>query len=160
LSDDEHLARAIAIASVAHETQWDKNGAPYILHPLRLLHQAIAKDLPRSAQIVAVLHDVLEDCPEWTAERLRHEGFIEEVLMALAHVTKRPDEENDYDKFIERICHAPGVSGRIARQVKLLDLEDNLDIRRLNTLTEKDVLRLQKYQKARQALLSIGEKDL
>jgi len=40
----------------------------------------------------------------------------------------------------------------IASKVKLADLEDNMDIRRLSTLTEKDAERLHKYHRAWLAL--------
>jgi len=65
------LAKAIAIAARAHLLQQDKAGAPYVLHPLRLMVTALGE----SAQIAAVLHDVVEDCKGWSFERLRQEGF-------------------------------------------------------------------------------------
>jgi (p)ppGpp synthase/HD superfamily hydrolase len=55
------LERAIAIAAEAHAGQTDKAGAPYILHPLRMM-MGLTSDEER---IVAVLHDVCEDCPGW-----------------------------------------------------------------------------------------------
>ena len=73
------LERAIAIAARAHAGQVDKGGAPYILHPLRVM---LRLSEPRE-QLVAVLHDVIEDSPV-TLEQLRGEGFSEEVLQALA----------------------------------------------------------------------------
>ncbi len=53
------LERAIALAAQAHAGQVDKGGAPYILHPLRVMLRLTHPE----ARIVAVLHDVLEDCP-------------------------------------------------------------------------------------------------
>jgi (p)ppGpp synthase/HD superfamily hydrolase len=61
------LERAIAIAAEAHTGQVDKAGAPYVLHPLRMLLSLSSND----ERIVAVLHDVCEDCPGWTLHRLR-----------------------------------------------------------------------------------------
>ena len=88
------LAKAIRIAATAHENQFDKGGAPYVLHPLRLMMALQGED----EKIVAVLHDVIEDCPDqWNFSKLRAEGFSEAVLEALAHVTKRPEEKDDYD---------------------------------------------------------------
>jgi (p)ppGpp synthase/HD superfamily hydrolase len=78
------LARAIEIAASAHATQVDKGGAPYVLHPLRMM----MKQTTEAAMIAAVLHDVVEDTP-WTLERLRAEGFSEDVLEAVAGLTKR-----------------------------------------------------------------------
>jgi (p)ppGpp synthase/HD superfamily hydrolase len=129
------LHRAIEIAVAAHAGQTDKAGAPYILHPLRVM-LSLEGDADR---IVGVLHDVIEDCPGWTPERLREEGFSEPILTALAHVTKLSDNE-DYTAFIARAAANP-----IAARVKRADLLDNLDVRRLPVVTEKDGRRLSKY---------------
>ena len=51
------LERAIEIAAATHAGQTDKGGAPYILHPLRVMLR-VARG---AQQIVAVLHDVVED---------------------------------------------------------------------------------------------------
>lgn len=133
-----NLARAIEIAVQAHSGQTDKVGAPYILHPLRVM-QSLASEEER---IVGVLHDVVEDCPHWTMDRLRSEGFSDHVLAALASVTKISEDE-DYTVFIARCANDP-----IGCRVKRADLMDNLDVRRLPTVTEKDARRLNKYLQA------------
>jgi (p)ppGpp synthase/HD superfamily hydrolase len=51
------LERAICIAAMAHIGQKDKGGAAHILHPLRLMMKMSTEE----EQIVAVLHDVVED---------------------------------------------------------------------------------------------------
>jgi (p)ppGpp synthase/HD superfamily hydrolase len=71
------LERAIAIAAEAHAGQTDKAGAPYILHPLRMM-MGLTSDEER---IVAVLHDVCEDCPGWTFERLEATAFQKKFLL-------------------------------------------------------------------------------
>ena len=76
---------------------------------------------------------------------MRHEGFSEAVVEAVDSLTRRQGES--YDAFIERAAHHP-----IARRVKLADLEDNMNIRRLNTLTDKDQARLVRYLKAWRSL--------
>jgi hypothetical protein len=81
--DMSTLERAIVIAAEAHAGMTDKAGAPYILHPLRLM-LALSD---ASDRIVAVLHDVVEDCDGWTLARIRSEGFSEEVIEALESVT-------------------------------------------------------------------------
>lgn len=131
----EKLAHAIALAAQAHETQTDKAGAPYILHPLRLM----LKMHSEPEMIVAVLHDVVEDT-DWTLEKLRAEGFSEEVLAAVDSVTQREDEEED--AYLARAEANP-----IGRKVKLADIEDNMDLRRLSALGEKDIERLKKYHR-------------
>lgn len=135
------LERALVIAAEAHQGTLDKGGAPYILHPLRLMQQMTTPD----EQIVALLHDVVEDSP-WTLDALRAEGFSEEIVSAIDGLTRREGET--YDDFIAR-----GVSNPVARRVKLADIEDNMDLRRLGDIGEKDLERLQRYQRARRAIL-------
>jgi hypothetical protein len=135
------LERAIEIAVQAHKGAFDKAGAPYILHPLRLMFAV--KDV--EAKIVAVLHDVVEDSKpphRWDIQDLAREGFSTNILEALDCVTARPDES--YDGFIDRILPNP-----LARRVKIADVEDNMDLLRLGAeMTDKDVARLRKYQRA------------
>lgn len=131
-----NLERAVAIAVKAHQGQKDKYGAPYILHPLRVMAR-VSSD---TEKIVAILHDVVEDT-DWTFQQLRKEGFSDEVIRALDCVTKREGEP--YEDFVKRSAGNP-----LARRVKLADLEDNMDIRRLNSVEAKDLERLNKYLKA------------
>ena len=133
----ELLRRAIDIAKEAHKGQVDKAGNEYIDHPLRVMIAAHSV----SEKIVGVLHDVIEDT-DWTFERLEAEGFTTEIIEALKCVTKLSEDE-PYDAFIERVKTNP-----LAVAVKIKDLADNMDIRRLNELTEKDFKRLQKYHRA------------
>lgn len=131
------LERAIQIAVKAHKKQTDKFGAPYILHPMRVMALGRNED----EKIVGILHDVVEDT-EWTFEDLRKEGFAEHIIMALDCVTKRGDDE-EYDAFVARTA-----KNQLAIRVKLNDLTDNMDIRRMPEVKEKDVKRLNKYLKA------------
>ncbi len=127
------LQKAIALAAAAHYWQKRKQGSPYVLHPLRM-----ACALKTEAeQIVAVLHDVVEDT-HWTSNDLRREGFPDDILQALDCVTERKGES--YDDFLTRAASNP-----IARRVKLADLEDNMNVRDLPQVTPKDAQRLSKY---------------
>lgn len=138
------LERAIEIATEAHKGQYDKAGNDYIGHPLRVMDMGKTE----KEKIVGVLHDVVEDT-EWTFAQLAAEGFAQEVIDALQCVTKLSENEN-YDDFIERVKKNP-----LATAVKINDLSDNMDIRRLPYLSDKDVKRLKKYLKAYKKL--IGE---
>ena len=138
------LERAIEIATQAHEGQVDKAGNAYIGHPLRVM----AMGKTEQEKIAGVLHDIVEDSP-WTFEMLEAEGFAPEIIAALKCVTKISENE-DYDDFIERVKKNP-----LAVAVKINDLTDNMDIRRLPYLSDKDVKRLKKYLKAYKKL--VGE---
>lgn len=138
---NQWVGRAVAIAATAHQTQVDKANAPYILHPLRLM---LRGQTPLE-QIVAVLHDVVEDS-DWTLEQLSAEGFPTGVIAALDCLTRRSDE--GYNEFIDRVLTNP-----LATRVKRYDLEDNMTLTRMTTLTTKDVERLQRYHAVYQRLL-------
>lgn len=130
------LEKALQIAVKAHSGQIDKAGSAYIFHPIRVSNRCSTDD----ERIVALLHDTIEDT-EVATEYLLMEGFPRNIVDAILSVTRNEDES--YDDFIKRSRLNP-----IGRQVKLHDLEDNMDITRLNELTEKDIYRLNKYIKA------------
>jgi len=142
------LDDAIALATKAHTGQKDKAGADYISHPLRVM-ELVEGD---NTQIVAVLHDAIEDTDDnspvnVTPEFLRDLGYSEEIIAAIEGVTKRAEEENDYESFILRAAKNP-----LSREVKLADLKDNMDLSRIASPTEKDLHRIRKYQRATQVL--------
>lgn len=141
------LERAICIAAEAHAGQTDKAGAPYILHPLRVMGRVSSNE----ERIVAVLHDVIEDT-DWTPDRLRAEGFSETILEALDGVTHRPGES--YEDFVRRAAVHP-----VARQVKRADILDNMDPSRIAEPTERDLRRMEKYARAL-AILDEDRRDL
>lgn len=131
------LEKAIALAVEAHKGQREKLGAPYILHPLRVMLRLQGE----TDQIVGILHDVVEDT-EITFDDLRQLGYSAEVIAALDGVTRRKNES--YSEFVER-----SLQNRISRRVKLADLEDNMNIRRLPVVfSERDHKRLQRYRRA------------
>ncbi|HEF4762978.1 TPA: HD domain-containing protein [Pseudomonas putida] len=130
------LEHAIAIAAGAHAGQVDKGGAPYILHALRVMLKVTTQE----EQIVAVLHDVVEDC-DISLDELREEGFSETVVAAIESLTKRPGEP--YEAFIDRVAQNP-----IGRAVKLADLEENSDLSRIAQPSWDDLERVEKYRRA------------
>ncbi|MGI0489321.1 phosphohydrolase [Pantanalinema rosaneae CENA516] len=135
------LGKAIAIAAVAHQEQLDKANAPYILHPLRMMMRGQTE----LEQIVAVLHDVVEDS-DWTLDQLAAEGCPEVVIAALDCLTRRAEE--NYDEFIDRVLTNP-----LATRVKRYDLEDNMTLTRMSALTDRDMERLHRYHRAHQRVL-------
>jgi (p)ppGpp synthase/HD superfamily hydrolase len=136
------LDKAITIAVNAHSGQVDKAGSDYILHPLRVMLKLKTEE----EQVVGVMHDVLEDT-EVTFETLRETGFSYEIIDALQSVTRMKGE--DYFDFVLR-----AKSNRIGKPVKLADLEDNMDMSRIQNPTSTDYKRLGKYRKANRLLLN------
>ena len=136
-----NLEKAISIASLAHEGQLDKGGEPYILHPLRVMMKLKDYDL----RIIAVLHDVIEDCGLTLDDLVSIYGVPFE-LARIVDILSRKDNES-YDEYIERIS-----KNYKAIKVKLADLEDNMDLNRINNPTQNDYDRVVKYTKAREKL--------
>ena len=146
-----NLENAIKIAVEAHTGQVDKGGSPYILHPLRVMLSLDREE----ERIVGVLHDVVEDCAGWSWERLEAEGFSEEIIQALKSVSKTPEEEAEYrslpedqklDHYLQFIERAK--ANKIGRQVKAADIKDNLDISRIDDITQRDIARMKRYKLA------------
>ncbi|MCS3715470.1 hypothetical protein GGP64_003324 [Salinibacter ruber] len=134
------LGDAIALAAEAHAGQTDKAGAPYVLHLLRVMQAQESTE----ARMAGVLHDLVEDT-DYTFEDLEEMGYPSEVIEALRHVTKRNGES--YADFAKR-----AGQHRVARQVKTADLEDNMDVTRLDSVGEEDAERLDKYLRAHRHL--------
>lgn len=134
------IDETIAFAAVKHSGQSDKNGIPYIAHPL-----AVMRRVPSKAWHVACLHDVIEDC-DVKIEDLAAMGYAPEELTALVALTHRHGEA--YDDFIDRIINEGPPSG-IAVIVKIADIDDNLEPWRNTSDSEEDMRRRSKYRTAR-----------
>lgn len=142
ISGQGTLERAIEIAARTHAGQVDKGGAPYILHPLRVMLRVA----PGAQQIVAVLHDVVEDS-DISFEDLEQEGFSAEVINGLRAVTKVEGES--YEDFVARAALDP-----VGKKVKLADLMENSDLSRIAEPSQKDLERVEKYGRAIRYLMA------
>ncbi|MHA3042469.1 GTP pyrophosphokinase [Streptococcus sp. 517s] len=127
---------ALSIATEAHRGQFDKAGIDYIEHPIFVASQVDSEE----EKAVALLHDVIEDSP-FTAEELLLAGLPETVVAAVQILSKKKGQ--DYQTYLENVKSNP-----LARAVKLADLKHNSDLSRLETITDKDLERLEKYKRA------------
>ena len=140
----ELLAKAIKIALKAHAEQTDRAGMPYVGHVIRVMNAGRTE----AEKIAGVLHDIVEDT-DYTFERLSAEGFPGYIVNAVRCLTKLSESE-PYPKFIERV-----KTNELAIAVKINDLTDNMDVRRLNDISDADVKRLRKYLTAYKDLTSL-----
>lgn len=145
---------AYDIMEIAHEGQCDKGGNHYFLHPFRVSQEVKNHFFGWSsefdkfiAECVALLHDVIEDS-NITADDLVKEGFENAIVNRVVRMTRKEDES--YMDYIKRIGE-----DNICRLVKMYDLKDNMDITRLEKVTDKDFERLKKYHKAYKYLKSL-----
>lgn len=133
---EEQLEKAINLASIQHYGQKDKSGKPYIFHLIHVMNNVEELD----AKVVAILHDILEDT-DMTKNDLLSLGFSEDIVNAIEVLTK--PKQQAYIDYIENVNKHP-----LARKVKMIDLKHNMDLTRLETITEKDLKRTKKYFKA------------
>ena len=78
---------------------------------------------------------------DWTLNDLKKEGFPKDIIDGVDAMTKRDGEE--YEDYLERLQKNP-----VAVRVKLNDLSDNMDIRRVDELNDTAIKNLRKYLKA------------
>ena len=148
----------IELISKYFKNKVDKGGQPYIGH-LRRVAEKVDKivnekyqyssirlsDNYNKAVLVAYLHDILEDT-DCTVPELEDIGCDKEIIDAILAITRSVNEDKYFD-FIKRVKKNP-----IARIVKIADLEDNMDITRLNKFGEYEQKRLMKYWYSRKYL--------
>lgn len=125
----------------------DKGGNPYINHLYYVANEAskfvesfecYPEDYIRKIYVVGLLHDILEDT-DCTEEELRSYKLDDETIDAIKALTRHNDEYKYLD-FIIRVSE-----NKIAKFVKIIDLENNMDIRRLNKFGDYEMTRLKKY---------------
>ena len=134
------LELAKFVSENSHKNQIDKAGIDYFAGHIQAVVNGVTTN---KEKIVAYLHDTVEDTP-LTIERIK-ELFGEEIGEAVFAITKSKDGSLSYDDYIERVKANP-----LARAVKISDLKHNMDLSRLEKvgITEKDIKRAKKYQKA------------
>lgn len=133
------LERAIDIATQIHEGQTRFDGSPYINHPLRVMGNVAAQGHSVETQMVAVMHDAVEDSDgSLTFEDLRRDGFGDDVIFPLELLTK--EQGADYDFYIQRLAVNPR-----SRAVKKADLFDNMDLTGLENPSLKRIETIEKY---------------
>lgn len=133
----EMLDKMLLIATNGHHGQFDKGGNPYILHPLKVMHYLKTDD--EELQCIALGHDVVEDC-DVTFVDLEAVGMSKRVVDAIRVLTKQRGQTlSEYKEAV--------FSNVDAMRVKLCDLRHNSDIRRLKGVSEKDLARMEKYNR-------------
>lgn len=131
----ELLGKMLVLATNAHAGQFDKGGTPYILHPLKVMHNLKTKD--EELQCIALGHDVIEDT-KTTYQDLKDAGFTNRIIDGIRAMTKLPGQT--HEEYKQQI-----FANKDAMRVKMADLQHNSDIRRLKGVTEKDIARMAKY---------------
>ena len=144
---------AIVLIKKKFEDKVDKGGKPYINHLFSVSNKIkkLVDDLAlwsdevndvvlfyQKCSVVALLHDILEDT-NTTAAELKDNGFSDDIIDAVVAITRRKDEKS-YIDYIDRL-----KSNDMAKCVKIYDLEDNMNITRLQNIDDSDLKRIKKY---------------
>ena len=139
------VAAAIRFMKRAHRGQKDLGGKPYWKHPVRVMAR-----LGRSATIVekhaALLHDVIEDTGT-TFQDIERAGFHADVL-AVVELLTCPGTLT-YQRYIKRLIASGNAA---ALRVKLADLGDNMDGRRIIPDGRQHSQLLRRHQRAEQLI--------
>lgn len=138
------LSKAISIVAKAFEDKFDKGGQPLILHCLRVMNGVDQND--EELMCIAVMHDLLEECPEYVVHDLEMQGFSTRVFRAVRTLTRDADET--YDDYISRVA-----LNTDAKKVKLADLRDNMNLTRVKDVSKVPIKR---YHKAYTFLSSLS----
>jgi hypothetical protein len=141
--------KALVISFKAHKEQVDKAGIPYVYHPF-LVANGCGSD--EYAICVALLHDVFEDSKDESLKQEIRTTFPKEIIDALNLLNH--NKKDDYlNVYIPRI-----KQNELAKKVKLSDLENNMNLNRLDTITFNDILRVAKYKEAKLILTTEYDK--
>jgi (p)ppGpp synthase/HD superfamily hydrolase len=131
----ELLNKMLVLATTKFDGVFDKGGAPYILHCLKVMYYLKTDD--EELQCIGLGHDLVEDT-DVTYQLLREMGFTDRIINGIRAMTKVPGETNS--EYMDRI-----KANHDAVRCKLADLRHNSDIRRLKGVSEKDIKRIAKY---------------
>lgn len=148
LNSNQMIDKALEIAINVHKDTLDKGGIPYILHPLRVMNNCKSLE----AKTVALLHDTIEDSFV-DKEYLEKNGFSSDIIEAVMLLTHKSDIP--YFEYVRNL-----KDNALAREVKLRDLEDNMNIFRIPEVGDEDLKRLAKYRRAYEYLKLFDEESI
>lgn len=140
---------ALNVAMYAHKDQLGKDGMPYIYHVMRV--SGNFQDI--RYQVVALLHDVVEDCKNYSFDDFIFLDMDDEMMEALKLLTK-PQQCKSYQKYIEAIRDS---GNDIAKLVKLMDLRDNINVLRFKEIGDPEYLLIKRYH---QAIKTLSNRDI
>jgi len=144
------VVQAVQFAEIAHSHQVDKNGLPYIRHPISVMNRVVQAGYTQPIfMITAVLHDTVEDTSAMISDLMIRFGIdvaraVDSVTRMVNPVTK--DNLETYREFVLRAMLHP-----VGRVVKFHDIQDNMDPKRAvkdkaRHLTERYVWALNQYR--------------
>lgn len=132
------IIRAMNLVDIHFKDKKDKGGNPYTEHLIYVMQNVETTE----EKVIALLHDIIEDT-DITEEEILGFGIHQIFIDAIKILTKRTNES--YDEYINRIIES---KNQLAINVKVVDLEHNMNLNRLKIVTNEDILRKEKYKQA------------
>lgn len=102
MEEQKLFAEAVAFAAIKHQGQKRKDGSPYIYHPIKVAELLKNEGYNLQYQMVAILHDILEDT-DATEDDV--EVFGRDILEAVKLVT-RPTGMSE-ENYVQAILANP-----------------------------------------------------
>lgn len=133
---DDLVKKATLLANIFFKDKKDKGGFPYLGH-LQYVSNSFDDE---TRKVVGLLHDIIEDTVV-SKTILLELGFSKDIVDVIDLLTKKTDDYYEYIKSIE------SSNNLIAIDIKLKDLEHNMDIARIINPKEEDYERIEKYKK-------------
>lgn len=122
------LMTALEMCIRIHRDDRDRGGMPYVFHLLRVM----SKQRTMERKIIALLHDSVENHSDTFNLQEITTTFGPDISAAVDALTRRSGEA--WEEYIKRILENENASF-----VKLADLEDNMDPRRMDEKSAKKV---------------------
>ncbi len=127
--DTEKIRKAFLYAEEAHCGQFRKSGEEYIYHPLAVAEICAELNLDTEAICAALLHDIVEDCPDKNLEGIR-ELFGADVELLVDGLTKLvsipfEDKEEEHIENLRKMFLAMSRDIRVIL-IKLCDRLHNM----------------------------------
>ena len=144
---DDDYKKAVMLANLFFKDKKDKGGFPYLGHLMYVSNSFDDED----HKIVGLLHDIIEDTVV-SKTILLELGFSEKIVDAIVILTRTTD---DYYKYIHDIADSKNM---LAIDIKLKDLENNMDLARIKDPVEEDYKRLEKYKECYKILEKVRGK--
>lgn len=135
---DDLVKKATMLVNIFFRDKKDKGGYAYLGH-LQFVSNAFDDE---DRKVVGLLHDVIENTVV-SKTILLELGFPQHIVDAVCILTRNDDVS--YDKYIDDIVDSNNL---IAIDVKMKDLEHNMDISRIPNPTDEDYERMEKYKKS------------
>ena len=132
---EDDYQRAYRLVSYLFQDRKDKAGDAYVEHLIRVSDRITSHD----AKVAALLHDVVEDIPDFTFQDLESLNFSSSIIDIVKIVTKDKSKNLSYHDWISEIL---SIGNDEAIKVKYSDMMDNFDLNRLNRLDEDTKRRL------------------